>query len=109
MTHLSSRRPALEHDAYVQELRAAKQQGKSLSKQIGAAERKVLDKGRKVEAAKLAVVAAAEAVREAQRHLQEADSKVVQSVASLQDAQKSLCELSSRPAEPFQEAPHVVP
>ena len=96
---------AKEMDADVQKLRTAKQQGKSLSAQIGAAERKVRDKDKKLESAKLAAVAAAEAVREAKRHLEEADAKVVQSVASLQDAQKSLRDLSSRPAEPLQETP----
>ena len=90
-------------------LRESKYQAKPVSQQIRIAERKVRDKRKQCDAAKLAATAAAEAVREAQRHLEAADAKVVQKLVELQDAEKAEAALSSRPTEAAQEATATEP
>ena len=91
---------AQDMEADVAELRASRQQAMPVSRQIRALERKVGDKRKQVDAARLAATVAAETVREAQRVLEAADEKVVHFVTKLQEADKELQELCKRPAEP---------
>ena len=99
---------ARELEQEISRLKEIQRQGKPVSTQIRAAERRQTQRQKQHDAAKLAVLAAAEAVDQAQRELAEAKRKVTETEARVREATEELEALYQRPvlAEP---APVISP
>ena len=93
----------------IEVLQKSKNESRPISKQLQAAERRVFNKNKALNAAKLAATVAAEAVREAQRELVKADEKVLDCQQQWQEAEQERQKLCQQPApEASQDAPNVI-
>ena len=81
----------------IEGMQKAKNDAKKPSVRLGAAERRVQNKNKALEAAKLAATVAAEAVREAQRKLAKADEKVLECQRQWQEAEEERQRLWQQP------------
>ena len=79
---------ALEQQADLAELRATRDQARTVPTQIRVLGRKITDKQKQIEAAKLVATVAAESVRAAQRVLEAADAKVVDIATKLAEVER---------------------